>query len=596
MFDRPTVNQVLQASDIVDIIGEHVSLVKKGKEWLGLCPFHDDHRPSMYVNPTKQIFKCFACGAGGSVFTFLQMRENLAFPQAVERLAQRAGIKIAPTKPTKAGTAPAEDIDPNKLAKINASAAAYFHNNLTRTPDGKPTLRYLAERKITPDSIRTWQLGLALNRPDALLQAARAKGISLKDLTQAGLAVGYQGQTPADKFVNRLIFPIADVTGRIIGFGGRTLDESSAKYINSPTTVLFDKSNCLYGLDKARHQIVATSTALVVEGYTDVIMAHQCGCTNVVATLGTSFTSGHARILRRYAKKIVLIFDSDTAGIEAANRALKVCLEKPIDIKLASIPEAKDPCEFLAASGKEAFQQLADQAVDVFEFKWNRLTESFTDKTPLVNRRAALDEFLEAMATGAAAGNLHAIEKGLIVNKLASLIGLDKKEINTELTRRTERAQRRASANEKNQPQTPDLGQGLFAAAQRELIEILLNEPNLFEMAKEKVSPDVFDVPVLQRIARIIFESLTTQANVELADILARAESVEAGTTIAHLARTGEEKGNYRPRLAAALDVIQRHLNLQIKQDIRDCNHGERLLKHLTQATGKKNPHSLGMT
>jgi len=304
MFDNSIVVQVQQANDIVDVIGEHISLKKKGREMVGMCPFHDDHRPSLNVSSVKQIFKCFACGAGGDVFKFLQMRENLTFPQAIQRLAERAGIKLKPTRRAKDNgqtQMPSEDIDPNKLAKVNAWAAKYFQQNLHDEQKGEQTRDYIAQRKITPESVKKWQLGLAINSLDDLLRAAKTKNIPVKLLGQAGLITAQH----QDKFVNRLMFTITDVTGRVIGFGGRTLDETGAKYINSPTTPLFDKSNSLYGLEQARHQIVSTGTAVVVEGYTDCIMAHQFGCNNVVATLGTSFTAGHGRILRRYAKKVI---------------------------------------------------------------------------------------------------------------------------------------------------------------------------------------------------------------------------------------------------------------------------------------------------
>jgi DNA primase len=350
MFDNSIVLQVQQANDIVDVISEHVSLKKKGREMVGLCPFHDDHKPSMNVNPVKQIFKCFACGAGGDVFKFIQMRESLTFPQAIERLAERANIQIKPRQKTKRAPSeegqqsePIENVDPNRLAKANSWAAKYFQHNLKDGKLGKFARDYLAGRQISPESIEKWQLGLAIDSPDGLINEAKAKKAPLKLLAQAGLITA-QNQ---DKFVNRLMFTITDVTGRVIGFGGRTLDNNGAKYINSPTTVLFDKSNSLYGLEQARHEIVTTGTAVVVEGYTDCIMAHQFGCGNVVATLGTSLTAGHGRILRRFAKKVVLVFDSDVAGIEAANRALDVCLAQRIDIKLAFVSEGKDPCDFL---------------------------------------------------------------------------------------------------------------------------------------------------------------------------------------------------------------------------------------------------------
>ena len=391
IFDRTIVNQIQQANDIVDVISEHVSLKNKGREMVGLCPFHDDHRPSMNVNPTKQIFKCFACGAGGSVFSFVRMRENLTFPQTLQRLADRAGIKLQPLK-TRDSKPKTDEADPNELARVNAWAAKYFQQNLQDKSKGKHARDYLAERKITPDSIKHWQLGLAVVQND-LLRAAKAKNIPTRLLCDAGLVVTQNGSL-ADKFVNRLMFTIADATGRVIGFGGRTLDDTGAKYINSPATALFDKSNSLYGLQHARQHIASSGVAVVVEGYTDTIMAHQLECRNVVASLGTSFTQGQARILRRYAKKVVLLFDSDAAGIEAANRALEVCVSQRIDIKLASVPEGKDPCDFLLSAGRKAFEKLLDSAVDIFDFKWNRLIESIGTTDTLIDHKAAVEEFL----------------------------------------------------------------------------------------------------------------------------------------------------------------------------------------------------------
>ena len=600
VFDQTIVNQIQQANDIVDVISEHVSLKKKGREMVGLCPFHDDHRPSMYVNAAKQIFKCFACGAGGSVFTFVQMRESLTFPQTLQRLAERAGIKL---KPAKAATGKSQEPagpDPNELAKVNAWAAKYFQQNLHDANKGKHTRDYIAERQITPESIKKWQLGLAVSQND-LVRAAKAKNIPSKLLQHAGLVVTQTGSF-ADKFVNRLMFPITDVTGRVIGFGGRTLDETGAKYINSPTTALFDKSNALYGLQHARLQIASTGVAVVVEGYTDCIMAHQFGCSNVVAALGTSFTTGQARILRRYAKKVVLIFDSDTAGIEAANRALEVCVSQRIDIKLASVPQGKDPCDFLLSAGKQRFEQLVDEAVDVLQFKWNRLIESFDSGDTLVDHKAAIEEFLQAIATAVWAGKVPAIDRGLIVNRLSKIIGAGTKEINTELGRRIARVARAASypdtagtQNKKLQPRHAEMGQGLFATAQREVLEVLLNEPKLFDIVKQKITPDAFDVPILRHVADILFETLSTGTNPSLKEILAKAESVEAGNVIVELAEAGEEKANFQSRLAGALDAIQRLQRQRKKSEIKAAQDQTQFLRCFSENTVKENPHNVGM-
>jgi DNA primase len=447
--------------------------------------------------------------------------------------------------------------------------------------------------------VKKWQLGLAINAQDDLVRAAKAKGIPIKTLADAGLAVG-QGAGLADKFVNRLMFPITDVTGRIIGFGGRTLDADAAKYINSPTTPLFDKSNSLYGLQHARHQIVSTGTAVVVEGYTDCIMAHQLGCANVVASLGTSFTAGHGRLLRRYAKKVVLIFDSDTAGIEAANRALEVALSQRIDIELASVPQCKDPCDFLLAEGKERFEELVNGAVDVFTFKWNRLIENFGSDRTLVGRKTAIEEFLQTIATSLWAGNLSAIDRGLIVNRLSGIIGLEPKEINAELARRMRMAARAASYPDTNGAEnqkirSADFGEGLAAAAQREILEVLLNEPKLFELVKQEITAEVFDVPILSQIAAILFEILDAETDVSLTAVLARAESVETGSSIVELAESGAEKGNFQSRLRGALDAIQHCQAQRKKSKIKAIKDQTQFLRDISETTGKENPHNVGM-
>jgi len=595
MFDYSLVIQVQQANDIVDVIGEHISLKRKGREMVGMCPFHDDHRPSLNVSSVKQIFKCFACGAGGDVFKFVQMRENLTFPQAIQRLAERAGIKLKPARRAKdkgQTQEPSEDIDPNKLAKVNAWAAKYFQQNLHDEKKGEQTRDYITQRQITSQSVKEYQLGLAIDSPDDLLRTAKAKKIPTKLLEQAGLITAQH----QDKFINRLMFSITDVTGRVIGFGGRTLDETGAKYINSPTTPLFDKSNSLYGLEQARHQIVSTGTAVVVEGYTDCIMAHQFGCTNVVATLGTSFTAGHGRILRRYAKKVVLLFDSDVAGIEAANRALDVCLSQRVDIRLASVPEGKDPCDFLLAAGKERFERLLNDAVDVFQFKWNRLTASFGSEDTLAGKRLAIEEYLQTIATALWAGNVSPIDRGLIVNQVSKIIGLDNKQINAELSRRLRQAQRAASYNTENQKvQTIDYGRGLFATAQCEVLEVLLNEPKLFEIVKQEITADLFDVPILRQIAAIMFETLNTNIDASLAEILAGAKSVELGSSLVELTQAGEEKGNFQARLTGALNAIERYQAQKQNSRIETIEDPRQFLRKVYDNTGKENPHNVGM-
>ncbi|NLZ04189.1 MAG: DNA primase [Phycisphaerae bacterium] len=593
IFDHVAISRVQQANDIVDVVAEHVSLKRKGREMLGLCPFHEDHTPSMNVSPTKQIFKCFACGAGGDVIKFVQMRENLTFPQAVERLAERAGIQLESRRSAAPQRRdPVSDVDPNLLARVNAWATKFFQQCLNDPERGKVARDYLASRKISAESIARWNLGVAPNAVDALAKAAGPR-IPLRLLQQGGLVAG-AGQ---DKFVHRLMFPITDATGRFIGFGGRTLSDAGAKYINSPTTPLFDKSNTLYGLEQARHRIVSTGTAVVVEGYTDVIMAHQFGCANVVATLGTSFTTGHGRTLRRYAKRVVLVYDSDVAGMEAANRALEVCLSQRLDIKLGFVPEGKDPCEFLLVAGKEAFDRVVDGATDVLQFKWDRLRTAFEGDDSLANRRTILNEFLQAVATGLAANNIPVLDSGLIVNKLSKIIGLTPREINADLSRRMGRVSKtmKSDGDRRNEVEPIDWGQGLYAAAQREVLEVLLNEPALFQGRQEEICVSLFNVPILRQIAEVLLDALRSDDGFSLSGLLARIESVSLAEGLVALQAAGEQKGNYASRLADAASVLRRYR--KDSQTIGLDQEGNEV-RGVAAADGSgagQNPHSLGL-
>lgn len=590
-FDTGLISRIQQANDIVDVIGEHLALKRKGREMLGLCPFHEDHRPSFNVNPTKQIFKCFACGAGGDVIKFIQMRENLTFPQALQRLADRAGIKVEPFRPRSSSIENREssiEADPNDIARANAWAAKYFAANLAHPEKGKDARKYVTERQLSDESVKNWQIGLALGADNDLLTAARQKKIPDKLLLAAGLVVG-AGSSLSDKFVNRLMFTIADATGKIIAFGGRTLSGEGAKYINSPTTAIFDKSNSLFGLNHARHQMVSSDIAVVVEGYTDCIMAHQFGVSNVVATLGTSFTIGHARILRRYAKKVVLLFDSDTAGLEAANRALGVALGSHIDIAIASVPQGKDPCDFLLAQGKEPFAKIIDNATDVFTFKWARLNANLGSQPTLAGKKQAVDEYLDAIATAITAGNVSAIERGLIVNNLSRVMSLDAKEIISELTRRSSRA-RTASAysGAADDSHTPlDLGEGLSANAQREILEVLLAHPSLFDDIKDKISPRNFDVPALELVAQAVFRVLSEKTRASIQTICSAVEDPRLAGLMTTLEHDGAEKGNFTKRLADALTALE-----HVEQQKNKTSGG----KHdLICDVSKQNPRNMGM-
>jgi len=598
-FDNNIVVRIQQATDIVEVVSEHLSLDRKGKEFVGLCPFHADHKPSMYVNPAKQIFKCFACGAGGDVFKFIQMREGLTFPQAIERLAERAGIRLRQRPRPK--QADAGGSDPAEIARVNVWASKFWQQQLFDEQTGADARKYVALRQIGEETAGEWGIGFAAESWDTLLKAARAKGIWDKLLVDSGLAVLREQGGLYDKFRNRLMFPIFDVTGRVIAFGGRTLGDDPAKYMNSPATALFDKSNSLYGLDKARHSIVTNGTAVVVEGYTDVIIAHQSGCTNVVAALGTSFTEGHARALRRYAKRIVLVFDNDVAGMEAANRALEVCLAQRIDIKLTFVSQGNDPCDFILSEGAEAFKRLVADSIDVMEYKWQRLRAGLSASDTLADRRQITEEYLRTVATAVAAGGRDAVADGLIGTKLSRIIGLSEQETRRQLERYARSMRRTRTLAVRNQKVVSvGAGYGKEAEAQREILEVLLNEPQLFGGVAGRIKVEDFGVAVYREIAEALFSALGDDPGASLAEVLARIESEEGGNKVVELEANGGRKGNFTRRLADALEVIENRNAEVVKEELKrnlsddDTDTLRRVSKMLEQgARGQRIP---GMT
>ncbi len=552
-FDASLISRIQQANDIVDVISEHLSLTKKGKELVGLCPFHTDHKPSMYVSPAKQIFKCFACSAGGDVLKFVQMKENLTFVQTLERLAQRAGIHIEKTRTAALPqTAP---VDANRLAKLNDWVLKYWIGNLWDENKGSTARDYLEQRKISTESAQKWQIGLSLDSWDDLSQKAQALKISDQLLVDGGICVRRDNAGCYDKFRNRLMFPIHDVTGRVIGFGGRTLGTDPAKYMNSPATALFDKSHSLFGLDKARQTISQSEMAVVVEGYTDVIMAHQYGVCNVVAALGTSFTTGHARILRRYAKRVVLVFDSDVAGISAAERALEVCLAEKIDLRLAFVPEGKDPCDFLIAAGADAFRAVLDNAVDVMEYAWKGLSGNLSGDHALSEKTQIIEKFLTTIASALISGNVDGLGRAVLTARLGEMIGLSQSRIDTELVRLIRRKQRPDAGG--TLPATPEEPQDdLSVKAQREIIEVLLRQPDLFGSIEGRIGVDVFGGN-LRMIAEPLFGMLAAGQEPVLARLLGQIELPQAAQELLQLDELSGQKGDFSRRLAEAIETIR---------------------------------------
>ena len=578
-WDYSVINQIQQANDIVDVISEHLKLEKKGKEMVGLCPFHTDQRPSMYVNPAKQIFKCFACGAGGDVLKFVQMKENLTFPQAVERLAQRAGIALEPVR-NRHGETDGGGLDTATLARINTWAMNHWIANLWDDQKGAAARAYLQQRKISVEMARTWQLGLAMDAWDDLGSRAASKPGANQSLIAAGLAVEKERGGCYDKFRNRLMFPIIDVSGRVIGFGGRTLGDDPAKYMNSPATALFDKSNSLYGLNMARQAIGENGTVVVAEGYTDVMMAHQFGVRNVVAALGTSLTSGHARILRRYAKRIVLLFDSDVAGKAAANRALEVCLSEKVAVRIGFVPNGKDPCEFLVESGADAFRDVIENAQDVLEFKWTVLEEQLSAGENLSDRTEAIRQYLQIAAAAFENRRMDSVSRTVVVSRLSELLKIPSSRIEEEMVR-IQQQRRRSRPDDPAQPieavESPETAAPiLLVQALREVLEVLLHEPRLYGQAAGRVEHADFRADKrIAEIAGVLLDCLEQDIEPTAARLYGQIESPQAAALLGDLEAVGGQKGDAALRLAHAVEVIEQHrgrMELQQLQPERDAD------------------------
>ena len=374
-----TKEQVRQATDLVDLVSRSIQLRRQGRMYVGLCPWHDDARPSLQVNPDRQTWKCWVCDVGGDVFSFVMKREGVDFPEAIRILADRAGINLSPQGHKKA--TPGGPDDKQTLYRAMAWAEEQYHRCLLESPEAEPARRYLDERGIQHESILRFHLGFSPPGWQWLLDRARTTTFSPAVLDAAGLLGKTQdGQRHVDRFRGRLIFSIRDTEHRPIAFGGRILPQLSAtkeaaKYINSPETRLFTKSNHLYGLDIVRAATKSDPHIIVVEGYTDVIMAHQQGLNNVVAALGTAVGERHVSILRRFADRITLVLDGDEAGQRRTNEVLELFVAAQVDLRVLTLPSGLDPCDFLRDHGRAAFDELLLHAVDALDHKARTVTE-----------------------------------------------------------------------------------------------------------------------------------------------------------------------------------------------------------------------------
>jgi DNA primase len=439
--------RVRDASDIVVVVGEHLALKPKGREYVGLCPFHDDRNPSMCVIPAKQIFHCFVCGTGGDVFTFIQKYHSMGFREALEFLAERGNVELTPFKPGGgSGNAPESNtgIGKREIMAANETAQSFFKAILDHPEHGQAARTILEQRGISSEMVERFGIGASPDRWDGLLMTVEKNGLNLEAMVGAGLIKARDTEGHYDALRHRLIFPICDQIGRVIAFGGRKInEEDEPKYLNSPETLVFRKSTTLFGINLAARAIKRERTAVIVEGYTDVIACHQAGIEHVVGTLGTALTSGHATVLRRLCDTVVLLFDGDEAGIKAADRAIEVLLSETIDIRIAALAgftDAKDPDELLKRDdGAEVFDRVIAGSVDLIKWRFDRLRDELLDAGPAEVSRRIEEELARLSELGL--GELSPVRRRLMIRQIAKAARIEEGVVNAAI--RTGRSRRR---------------------------------------------------------------------------------------------------------------------------------------------------------
>lgn len=506
--------RVLQATDIVDLIGHSVALKRRGKDFVGLCPFHQEKTPSFHVSPSKQFFHCYGCKEGGNAIDFVIKRDRVDFRDALRTLGEMAGLEMPHHGASREKTS-----ERQQLLEACSSTCALFQKMLSDPETGLPARKYLEERGIDAESVKRFQIGFAPNAWDTLLRSPIAKKFPASLLQQAGLVKSRDnGSGFYDTFRNRLMFPIRDENARIIGFGGRVMPgpedaapsaAPAAKYLNSPETPLFSKSRCVFGLDLGRQRIVETRTVAVVEGYTDVIMAHQFDVTNVVSILGTAMTEQHVNILRRFADRIVLLFDADTAGETAVYRTVELFMTQPVDFAIASMPHGVDPDEFLLEHGAAAFEKLLAEAPPVLQFLVRQFKRRWLENDGNVpEQEKALATFMEPFLKAKAANPVNDDRWNGVIATAAKVTGTSTEEFHRRYGRAARkmsgRAVRVANTGEpadappppRRQPTAQDL-------AERHILGAVLSEPQRWHNVQQSVHVEDFSDATRRRLAEV---------------------------------------------------------------------------------------------
>ena len=504
-YSDEIIEEVRQNNDIVDIISQYVHLTRKGRNYFGLCPFHNEKSPSFSVSPDRQIFHCFGCGVGGNVYTFLMKIEGITFREALEQLAEKANIQL-PTLENSADTA-REELKA-KVYKVNEFTAEFYHQNLYK-PVAKIAQEYVKKRRMNNETLEAYKIGYS-GKFDELYKALKAQGFGEKEILESGLVNKNDNGTYIDRYRNRLMFPICDARGKVIAFGGRVLDDSKPKYINSPENVVYSKGRHLFGLNVAKKD--SAKKILIVEGYMDVISLHQRGITNVVGALGTALTEQQGWLLRRTTEQVILGFDADGAGQTAIARSMEILQKMGCDMRVLQIEGAKDPDEFIVKFGEGRFKLAIDNAISLVEFKVKNLKKDFNlentgDKIKFLNEIAKIlskventmerEIYIEKIAKG------YNISKEAIYAEVNKLIYVGTKE--DKISQNKNREIRSVTREQKN---NDNIGEDL-KRRENTIIALLLDaNTNIFQKIKEHIKPEDFKDETNRKIAEQLYIEL----------------------------------------------------------------------------------------
>lgn len=576
LIPENTIEEILSRIDIVELISGYIPLKRAGRSYRALCPFHSEKTPSFMVNPERQIFHCFGCSAGGNAIGFVMQYERLEFPEAVELLAKKAGVAL-PKAASGAHSSQNQSIL-TQLYKINELAAELYFEQLF-SARGEAALKYLTKRAVSKDTMQKFKLGFALDHWDGLLNYLRGKGIPLGLIEKAGLIISKDNGGYYDRFRNRLIVPIIDTRNRVLGFGARVLDESLPKYVNSPETPVYSKGKILFGLNAAYEAIRANDSAIIVEGYLDLITPYQAGFKNIVASCGTALTLEQLRLIKRYTHNVVMVYDSDNAGMLATIRSLDLLIEEGLNVQVAGLPEGYDPDGYVRRLGPDKFRELLKRTKDIFDYKMEILRAKYSHVT-IANKAKIASEMLPTISKFS-----NMVLKSAYLKKLAEALKVDESSLWSELkkvnsVRNTFASSARTvvSNGVKDTPFTS-------SATERLLVKLMLEESEFIAHLREKISPADFQDRSLAQIVSRMFELFCAGKKIDAKCLVNQCADPQAAQIICELLATDYPQQADRARMFN--DCLRR-----MKEDLRKLKQQE-LCEQMKLAQVKKDESRL---